>query len=152
MAIKGVVHNESTFYSNATQNVFWADEEVHVLQQKSLGQAIMVSDFIFEGDGYLRDELDEACLLLETNSEGYFKNEKFLCLVEKAVDIFDRKYPDQTRLFMFDHAPCHMKVAEDALNVDHMNVHPGGRQPKMRDMVWDGRCRKCVFLMNNQKD
>ena len=150
-AIKRVVHDESTFYSNASQTMFWADEEMQVLRQKSLGQAIMVSDFIVEGDGYLRDEHDEARVFLETNSEGYFNNDKFLRQVDKALDIFDRKYPDITGLFIFDHAPCHKKVADDALNVDHMNVNPGGKQVTMRDTSWAGEVQKMVFTDGQPK-
>ena len=41
-----VHHDESTFYSNVNQSNFWSDGEMTVLKQKSLGQAIMVSDFI----------------------------------------------------------------------------------------------------------
>ena len=41
-------HDESTFYVNADQRFYWADDETTVLKQKSLGQSIMVSDFIEE--------------------------------------------------------------------------------------------------------
>ncbi len=135
-----IVHDESTFYANADQTHFWADGQIQVLRQKSLGQAIMVSDFIVEGGGYLRDEGGEARLLLETHSEGYFNNDKFLEQVDMALDIFDRRYPQYKGIFMFDNAPCHKKVADDALCVEHMNVNPGGKQPKMRDATGMGRC------------
>ena len=50
-----VHHDESTFYSNADQSNYWSDGRMTVLKQKSLGQAIMVSDFIEEVSGdYLR--------------------------------------------------------------------------------------------------
>ena len=55
-----VVHDESTFYSNADQTRFWSDGYVPVLRQKSLGSSIMVSDFIVEGHGYLKDDRSEA--------------------------------------------------------------------------------------------
>ena len=65
-----------------------------VLKQKSLGQAIMVSDFIEEASGdYLRHDDDHARLLLETQTDGYFDSEKFLVQVDKAIDIFEAKYP-----------------------------------------------------------
>ena len=40
-------------HSNADQTRFWNDGEAQVLRQKSLGSSIMVSDFLFEGNGYL---------------------------------------------------------------------------------------------------
>ena len=67
-----VVHDESTFYANADQSQFWSDGEQQLLRQKSLGQSIMVSDFIVEGYGYLKDENNSARLCLETQKDGYF--------------------------------------------------------------------------------
>ncbi len=140
-----VVHDESTFYAIAFQSLFWSDGHVDALRQKSLGQSIMVSDFIVEGDGYLRDSEEEARLMLETQRDGYFNSEKFLAQVHRAITIFDRKYPDRTGLFMFDNAPSHKKMANNALNVDHMNVHPGGKQAILRDTQWNGQVQKMVL-------
>ncbi len=44
-----------------------------------------------------------------------------------------------------DNAPSHKKLSDDALNVDKMNVHPGGMQPAMRDTTWNGRTQKMVY-------
>ncbi len=48
-----VYHDESTYYANADQPFFWNDGTKHVLNQKSLGQAIIVSDFVEEVGGML---------------------------------------------------------------------------------------------------
>lgn len=54
-------HDESTFYANADQHHYWSDGNDTVLKQKSLGQAIMVSDFIEEASSnYLRHNDKEA--------------------------------------------------------------------------------------------
>ena len=42
--------------------------------------------------------------------------------VEKAMDIFELKYPHARGLFLFDNAPSHRKIADNQLNVDKMNV------------------------------
>ncbi len=50
-AIKPVIrvyHDESTYYANSYQSFHWTDGSQQVLKQKSLGQAIMVSDFVEE--------------------------------------------------------------------------------------------------------
>jgi hypothetical protein len=70
-----VAHDESTFYANADQSRYWCDGQNQVLKQKSLGAAIMVSDFVDELNGYLAYEGEEAQLLLETQKDGYFNNE-----------------------------------------------------------------------------
>ena len=61
-----VVHDESTFHANCDQSYFWGDESTNVLRQKSLGAAIMVSDFIDEVNGFMWDETDQARVYLET--------------------------------------------------------------------------------------
>lgn len=137
-----VAHDESTFYANADQSRYWCDGQNQVLKQKSLGAAVMVSDFVDELNGYLAYEGEEARLLLETQKDGYFNNEMFLVQVEKAIDIFEKKYPHARGIFMFDNAPSHRKYPEDGLNVDRMNVGPGGKQAVMRDTTWNGEIQK----------
>lgn len=140
-----VVHDESTFHANCDQSYFWGDESTNVLRQKSLGAAIMVSDFIDEVNGFLRDKDGEARLLLETQKDGYFNNEHLLEQVEETINIFERVHPQARGLFLFDNAPSHKKLADDALNVDRMNVHPGGMQPAMRNTTWNGEIQTLVF-------
>ena len=60
-----VAHDKCTFYANCDQTFFWADSHTNVLRQKSLGSFIMVSDFVDEVSGFLRDEADQARLLIE---------------------------------------------------------------------------------------
>ena len=43
-----VHHDESTVYANADQAFYWSDGSSSILKQKSLGQSIMISDFIGE--------------------------------------------------------------------------------------------------------
>ena len=61
-----VGHDECTYYANSDQS-FWGDNETNVLLQKSLGASIMVSDFIDEVSGYIRDDQDQARIRLETH-------------------------------------------------------------------------------------
>ena len=70
-----VFHDESTFYANADQSFHWTDGNKQVLKQKSLGQAIMVSDFVEEVGGMLEFEGEKASFLLEHQTEGYFTND-----------------------------------------------------------------------------
>lgn len=63
---------------------------------------------------------------------------------DEAIDIFESKYPDAQGLFLFDNAPSHKKCSDDTLNVNHMNVRPGGKQPVMKDTVWNGEVQKLV--------
>ena len=139
-------HDESTFYANADQAKYWSDGTINTLKQKSLGQAIMVSDFIEKyGSDYLRHINEEARLLLEMNTDGYFNNDLLLKQVDKVIKVFKDKYPHAQALFLFDNAPSHKKYTEDSLNVDRMNVRPGGKQPKLRDTVFNGQIQSMVL-------
>ena len=140
-----VYHNESTFYANAQQSSYWNDGRNTVLRQKSMGQAIMVSDFIDEVDGFLRIGSMEARTTLEHQRDGYFSNEKFIVQVDKAINIFERKYPGVQGIFLFNNAPSHWKFADDALNVNSMNVGPGGKQSRPRDTVWQGKTQRLIL-------
>ena len=139
-----VVHDESTYFANSHQTFFWGDDETSVLRQKSLGSSIMVSDFIDEVGGFLGDDIESARVSLEISKEGYFNNDHLLKQVEKTINIFERVYPHAKGIFLFDNAPSHCKVADDVPNADKMNAGPGGKQPVMRDTIWEGQVQKLV--------
>lgn len=73
-----IFHDESTFHANADQSYHWSDGSNQTLKQKSLGEAVMVFDFIDEVDGYLKFQEEEARLYLEHQSKGYFTNNLFV--------------------------------------------------------------------------
>ena len=151
-------HDESIYHVNEDQPSFWGDSNTHVLRPKSKGAGIMVSDFVEEREGYLAltfEQYDQAKLsdphfplqarqLLEygDSKEGYWTSVRFMQQMERAVRIADFKYPksDGWRcVWIFDHSSCHTCVPEDALDVNFMNVHSGGKQRVMCDGIWDGK-------------
>lgn len=54
-------------------------------------------------------------------------------------------------MFIFDNAPSHTKKPDDCLNPDKMNISDGGKQPFMRDTVWNGRTQKMTLSDGRQK-
>ena len=83
------MHDESTYYANCDQSYFWGDEHTNVLKQKSLGQSIMVSDFVDNVNGFLQFNDSKASVMIEVHKDGYFNNEGLMKQVEKAVDILN---------------------------------------------------------------
>ena len=81
--------------------------------------------------------------------DGYFDNDEFVNQVFKAVDIFNAKYPNAQGLFIFDNAPSHCNLPNDALNVSKMNVGSGGRQPVTRNTYFHGK-QQMMTLLNGQ--
>ena len=76
--------------------------------------------------------------------QGIFTNELLLRQVQKTIDIFERVHPEARGIFLFDNAPSHRKIADDALNADRKNVDPGRKQPRMRHTVFNGWIQKMV--------
>ena len=156
-----IFHDESTFHANEYQATFWGEKGTTVMRPKSRGSGIMVSDFIEENNGYLaltQAEYDEAkksdssakmyarqLLEFGENKEGYWTSDKFISQIRSAVKIANIKYPKSSGykiVWMFDHSSCHAAMADDSLDVNHMNVNPGGKQRVMRDGWWGGKPQK----------
>jgi len=134
---------------------------MHLLCPKGRGAGIMVSDFIEEHNGYLRfqkypDLKRQARSFLEygENKEGYWTSDKFLAHIKEAVQIVDVKYPREKGyriVWIFYHSSCHGAYTEDALNAHKMNAKPGGKQPRMRNTVWQGKVQTMVFSIGVPK-
>ena len=151
-------HDESTFQCNDDQPTFWGKKGTHIIRPKGKGAGIMVSDFIDEKNGYLaltQEEYDRAKVsapnvrmyareLFEYGEakEGYWTSDKFMEQLKKAVVIAEVKYPKEDgwkHVWVFDHSSCHAAMAEDSLDVNKMNVNPGGKQRVMHDGWWNGK-------------
>lgn len=157
-------HDESIYHVNEGQQTVWGKEGEHVLRPKSKGAGIMVSDFISEKCGYLALTSEELIRARRTNpsmkqaarlfleygesKEGYFTSNKFMEQMKTAVAIAEVKYPKEEgwkQVWVFDQSSCHKAMAEDALDVNAMNVKPGGKQAIMRDTVWAGIPQRMVL-------
>ena len=129
----------------------------------------MISDFIEEHGGYLQltTEEHEVAKLSEPNlplkarvvfkfgsqGDGYWNNELFINQVKSAISIAEFKYPKEqnTIMFLFDQSSGHCAYADDALVAHRMNVSDGGKQPFLRDTIWDGKLQKLVTEEGIQK-
>ena len=163
-------HDESTFQANDYERTQWGKKDNYMLVPKSRGAGIMVSDFICEQDGYLYLTEEEYAAGLERfpnlkcyarasieygeNKDGYWTSERFMQQLKYCADITECKYPrgeGYKVVWVFDHSSCHGAYAEDSLNAHKMNAKPGGKQPKMRDTVWEGRPQSMVFSIGVPK-
>ncbi|CAG8610114.1 10793_t:CDS:2 [Cetraspora pellucida] len=118
------------------------------IMKKEFGSAVHVSNFLTETIGPLKDEQEEACVMmvLDANRDGYWDSKKLLEQVVQAVDIFERTHPKCVSVFVFDNATSHKAFAEDALVASKMNLGPGrSADPNVID------CCTC-WLISNQTD
>ena len=134
-------HDETTFSANDDQPTLWAEKGTTVIRPKSKGSGIMLSHFICERIGFLSlsdEEFEMAKLLDESakknarrlleyggNKEGYWTSDKFMDQIKDVAQLVEIKYPksDGWRVvWIFDHSSCHAAMADDSLDVAHMNV------------------------------
>ncbi|CAG8842787.1 21628_t:CDS:1, partial [Racocetra persica] len=52
-------------------------------------------------------------------------------VVERAISIFEARFPGAKALFAFDNATSHAAYADNTLVTNNMNLSPGGKQAKM---------------------
>ena len=162
-------HDESSFHANEAPSWQWAEEGKLAIRPKSMGRGIMVSDFISEHGGYLAltdeeyvtaeeryPEIPKSARVLfkyGVQSEGYWNCEKFLIQLKNAAKIAEVKYPKErySVTFILDQSSGHTAYPEDGLNAHRMNVSDGGKQPKRRDTVWNGRAQSMVTASGQPK-
>ena len=151
-----VTHDESSFSANDDSTHHWKKRGTQPLKSKSKGKGLMVSEFLTAADGRLRftdsktGSVDEACEILRYGSgvsdDGYWTAEKMVRQVrERAIPIFEKRFPGKTAIFAFDNSSNHAAFAADALVASRMNLKPGGKQPKMRPTSFNGIPQAMVF-------
>ncbi len=64
---------------------------------------------------------------------------------EKAILIFEAIYSNTIAIFAFDNFSSHSTFAANALNAKAMNVNLGGKQPIMRDTIFNEQVQHIVF-------
>ena len=157
-------HDESMFMSNEDQTTQWGMKGEKMMKPKSKGAGIMVSDFIDEHNGFLAlsdteyeaakssnpriHKYTRAFLEDGENKEGYWTRDKFIAQMHRAIEMSEIKYPKEDgwrHVWVFDHSSCHAAMADDALDVNKMNVKPGGKQRIMRDTTWNGKIWKMYY-------
>lgn len=153
-----VVQDESIFHANDQRRSIWLGEDQSMpLRQKGNGRAVHVSDFLCEKSQTGRLSLTEdqrernAALPPELKlknvdarkiiypgkgKDDWWDMKQLLVQLKDALDIFEYLHPGAVGVFVFDCSSAHEAFAENALNVNNMNVNPGGRgQRKLRDTI-----------------
>lgn len=145
-----VTHDESTFHANDSRRQVWVEKGKMPLRPKGMGKGIMVSDFLYPRGRlaapptHTNERLEQHHLrryageLFEYSKDNYWTAEKMINQVKSiAIPLFELAWPKDKyqALFMFDNSSNHSCMPEDALNVWHMNLKPGGKQAHMRPGV-----------------
>jgi hypothetical protein len=124
------------------------------LRKKGNGCGIHISNYMLETRGCLVLNADEiaaqaalppnSCLHVTDahkiiypgkNTDKWWDLLQFMEHLTDAVDIFEYIHLDVVGIWAFDCSSAHKGLASDTLNVNKMNINPGGKQTLMRDTV-----------------
>ncbi|GBB88203.1 hypothetical protein RclHR1_14740003 [Rhizophagus clarus] len=110
-----VIHDETTFQSNDGQ------------KSDTIGRLKLSSDVVDDGIPH------EARVIINPgkNFDGWWNIDQLIdqiCILKN--------------IFAFDNFSSHAKLADDTLNAAYMNLNPGGKQPIMRDTIFNGQVQK----------
>ena len=114
-----------------------------VLQRKSRGCLIHVSDLINEEDRHLVEHNSDGEVIREartviypgSNGDAWWDTKQLLIQIQKTIEIFDAAHLDCQALFIFDQPSAHASLGDDALKAFEMNKSNGGKQWKQKDMI-----------------
>jgi len=114
-----------------------------LLQSKSRGWLIHVSDFVNEVSGRLvvqnkEDEIEmdaRKIIFPGSNGDAWWDHEQLLAQVHHAIKIFELAHPGCVALFIFDQSSAHVTLGPDALCAFDMNKSNGGKQRKQHDTI-----------------
>jgi hypothetical protein len=114
-----------------------------ILQKKSRGRLIHVSDFITEGTGRLVQRDQDGIIIADAREITYpgakgdpwWDTDQLIKQVKRAIKIHNDIHPGVTALFIFDQSSAHASLPEGALRAFSMNKSNGGKQPKQNDTV-----------------
>ena len=84
----------------------------------------------------------------------HFFNYVIIIVLFSLFIYIEIKYPKADgwrHVWVFDHSSCHAAMADDALDVNKMNVFPGGKQRIMRDTEYKGRVQQMYTVQGGQK-
>jgi hypothetical protein len=142
--------DETTIHTNDYPRRMWLKGDQQPLKKKGNGRGIHVSDWICETTGRLaltleqiaaQADLPEEARLKITdarkivypgkNHDAWWDLEQLMTQTKGAVDIFEYLHPNKVGIWVFDCSSAHEGLATDALNVNNMNVNPGGKQKPM---------------------
>ena len=106
------------------------------MKPKRRGQGLMVSEFISHCHGILKDPesgiTPRVILKYGKNHDGYWDGKNVAESAVKAYEVFNKMHENCIPLFVFDNRSNHRKVAEDARNLNKLNLK-GKAVPKLKD-------------------
>ena len=142
-----VLQDECLVNTNDSPRCQWLKVDQQPLKKKENGCGIHISNWICEHSGQLalnKEQIatqaalpEEQCLKVTVarkiiypgkNHDAWWNLDQLMEQTKHAVNIFEYLHPEKVAIWVFDCSSPHEGLAIDALNVNNMNVNPGGKQ------------------------
>jgi hypothetical protein len=149
-----IMQDETIFHTNEYRRRMWLAQDQQPIRKKGNGRAVHISDFISEtigriklSDEQIADQLKQPAedrlaafearkiIYPGKGSDAWWDLTQLIEQVKITIKIFDISHPDCIGVFVFDRSSAHEGFAEDALNINNMNMNPGGKQRKLRNTI-----------------
>ena len=119
----------------------WMQKKQQPLKKKGNGWGIHICGWVSEETGHLRlpdEQIAAQAALPVTNSHviiytgkdfnDWWDLKQLMDATVHAINIFEHMHPGKVGVFLFDCSSTHKGLAPDALNINSINVNPGGKQ------------------------
>ena len=149
-----VTQDECVFHTNEYRRRSWLAQDQQPIRKKGHGRVIHVSDFISETIGRVKlsdEQIVNQLKLPDEQRIPAFEARKITYpgkgfdvwwdlpqltdQIKIAIKVFEHTHTNCTAIFVFDRSSAHEGFSENSLNINNMNINPGGRQRKLRDTV-----------------
>lgn len=149
-----IMQDETIFHTNEYRRRVWLADGQQPIRKKGGGRAIHVSDFICETIGCLKLSQDQIHAQHKLPPElrlpafearkitypgkgfdPWWDLTQLIKQVKTSISIFEYTHPGCIGVFVFDRSSAHGGFAEDALNINSMNIHHGGKQKRLRSTI-----------------
>jgi hypothetical protein len=148
------MQDETVFHTNEYRRRTWLARDQQPIRKKGNGRVIHVSDFISETIGRIKlsdDQISDQLRLPAEARLAAFEARKITYpgkgfdawwdltqlteQIKNTITIFEFTHPNCIAVFAFDQSSAHGGFAENALNINNMNINTGGKQRKLRNTI-----------------
>src|SRR5882762_12018571 len=137
--------DECLVNTNDSPRCQWLKSDQQPLKKKGNGRNIHISDWTCENSGWLALNAEQIAVQAALPVEQHLKFTDVRKIIypgknhdawwnldqlmeQMTVNIFEYLHPEKVAIWVFDCSSAHEGLAIDALNVNNMNVNPGGKQ------------------------
>jgi len=138
-----ITHDESTFYSNETRRIVWMENGKQKLLPKGKGSSLMVSGFICDCHGFMRERIGTTDVksyeFFEAgiHRQGWFTNSDLVAQLQRCEPLFKALHPGCELVIAFDNSMTHHARKPGGLDASLLNLSDGGAKVQnQRDTVW----------------